>query len=84
MNDGVNGFVVGVDHSEATANAILKLYHSEELRKQFSVKNKELIQNYSLNHVIDQMKGIYDFQTSKNDNQLNMLVNTNVETMNSN
>lgn len=84
VNDGVNGFVVEVDHSEATANAIIELYHSEELRKQFSVKNRELIQNYSLNHVIGEMKSIYDFQTSKNHNQLYMLVNKSVETMNSN
>ncbi|QOY34909.1 glycosyltransferase family 4 protein [Anaerobacillus isosaccharinicus] len=78
VTDGVNGFVVGVDHPAATANAIFKLAHSEELRNQFSIKNRELIQNYSLNHVIGEMKEIYQFQSSKHDNFSSMLVNTNI------
>lgn len=59
VRSGKNGFVVGIDDVEACANAIRKLYSSKELRLKFASQNRSLIQNYSLDHVINEMKEIY-------------------------
>lgn len=56
---GENGFVVGVDDAKACANRIIKLYKSNELRVEFAKKSRELIERYSLDHVISEMKEIY-------------------------
>ena len=57
--NGENGFVVGVDDAEACANSIENLYNSKDLRKEFGEKSKMLIQNYSLDNVMEEMKDIY-------------------------
>lgn len=60
VRSGENGIIVDVDDVEAFARAIEKLYSSKELRERFSIKNKELIQLYSLPNVMKEMKDIYD------------------------
>ena len=59
VEDGVNGYVVGIDDLQAFAEAIEKLYDSEEIRKSFGEKSKKLVEQYSLNQVLPEMKEIY-------------------------
>jgi glycosyltransferase EpsD len=59
VKDGVNGFVIGIDDAEACANAIERLYNSQDLRVEFANKNLEIIRAYSLESVIEEMKVIY-------------------------
>lgn len=59
VKHGVNGFVVGIDDIEGFANAIEKLYKFETLRESYGKKNLELIKEYSIENVIEQMKEIY-------------------------
>lgn len=56
---GKNGFIVGVDDIEACVLAIEKLYHSIDLRREFGTMNKEMIQLYSKDYVIGELKEIY-------------------------
>lgn len=62
---GENGFVVEVDDVTACATNILKLFHSNDLRQEFANKSRELIEEYSLDHVIGEMKEIYSSQSLK-------------------
>ena len=59
VKHGVNGFVVGINDIEGFANAIEKLYKIETLRESYGKKNLELIKEYSIENVIEQMKEIY-------------------------
>ncbi|NLZ34964.1 MAG: glycosyltransferase family 4 protein, partial [Clostridiales bacterium] len=59
VKHGINGFVVGIDDIKGFANAINKLYKFETLRENFGKKNLELIKEYSIENVIEQMKEIY-------------------------
>ena len=54
-----NGFVVASEDKEGFAQSIEKLYHSEELRKQFSVNNLSDIQQYRLETITDEMEKLY-------------------------
>ena len=54
-----NGYVVGIDDVEGFADAIEKMYRSEELRDMFGRKSLELIKTYSLENVTKEMKKIY-------------------------
>lgn len=65
-----NGFVIGLDDADECAEAIMKLYSSKELRLEFANQNKILIQDYSLDHVIGEMKEIY----SDNNKLLNEVI----------
>lgn len=65
VDSGENGFVVGVNDVNACANSIVNLYHSIELRNEFAGKNREYIQKYSLNQVLNEMKEIYANQSLK-------------------
>lgn len=62
---GENGFVVGVNDVNACAESIVNLYHSIDLRNEFAEKNREYIQRYSLNQVLNEMKEIYANQSLK-------------------
>lgn len=65
VSNGVNGFLIEVDNVESCSLAIKKLYYSEDIRRKFSEKNKEIIQIYSMNNVIEEMKNIYKEQSIK-------------------
>ncbi|MDQ1144591.1 glycosyltransferase EpsD [Bacillus sp. SORGH_AS 510] len=59
ISNGENGLVVDGNDALACANAIEELCLSRKLRDKFAEKNKELIQRYSLEHVMEEMKHIY-------------------------
>lgn len=54
-----NGYVVGIDDVNGFAEAIKKLYDSEELRYQFRDYNLKKIEKYSIEKVMTEMKNIY-------------------------
>ncbi|WP_042353817.1 glycosyltransferase family 4 protein [Bacillus rubiinfantis] len=64
VKDGENGIVIGINDVNGCAQAILDLYRAEELRQQFSDNSRSLIQQYSLENVIKDMKVVYSKQTS--------------------
>lgn len=55
-----NGIVIEVDDVRGCAEAIELLYHSQNLRIKFGLKNIELINQYSLKNVISEMEDIYE------------------------
>jgi glycosyltransferase EpsD len=57
--NGENGFVVALDDIDAFADAIEKLYNSQELRTKFGRANLEMIKKYSLENVMRCMEEIY-------------------------
>jgi len=59
VNDGENGFVVDIDDVKGFANSIEELYKDEQLRHKFGNRSYELVQKYSLENVINEMKLIY-------------------------
>ncbi|KKK36619.1 glycosyl transferase [Mesobacillus campisalis] len=65
VTPGKNGFVVGVDDVEACAKGIIELYYSKELRMKFAQKSRDMIEKYSLNQVIGEMKEIYSKHSVK-------------------
>jgi len=60
VKDGENGYVVEIDDVYGFAKAVEKLYNSEELRKSFSKKSLEIIKEYSLDKVREDMSKIYN------------------------
>lgn len=59
VKDGENGFLVKLNDSSAMAEAVLRLYESRELMEKFSLKNKEMVEAYSVDNVISDMIEIY-------------------------
>lgn len=59
VSDGENGYVVGIDDKKRFAEAIMKLFGSEELRTRYSEKSLDIIKKYSLNIVLKKMEHIY-------------------------
>lgn len=57
--DGENGYVVGLNDVKGFAKSIQKLYEDNELRCKFGKKGLELVQKYSLENVLKEMKLIY-------------------------
>jgi glycosyltransferase EpsD len=57
--NGQNGYVVGIDDTKSFAESIEKLYNSEELRREFGNRGIHLVNRYSLENVIIEMKTIY-------------------------
>ena len=57
--NGKNGFVIALDNVDAFADAIKKLYNSEELRNKFGRANLGMIKKYSLENVMKYMEEIY-------------------------
>ncbi len=57
--NGKNGFVIALDDVDAFADAIERLYNSQELRTKFGRANLEMIKEYSLENVIKYMEEIY-------------------------
>lgn len=57
--DGENGYIVGVDDVEGFANAIEELWSSKNLRNEFGKKSTELVEQYSIENVLEEMSEIY-------------------------
>ncbi|MCM3765951.1 glycosyltransferase family 4 protein [Neobacillus niacini] len=58
VTDGENGLVINYDTWEC-ANAIERLYHSNELRQRYGKNSRTLIKQYSLDIVIRELEEIY-------------------------
>lgn len=59
VNDGENGLVFPINDVPSCARSIERLYYSQYLQKQFSIKNQELVFKYSLEQVLRELKDIY-------------------------
>jgi len=59
VNDGENGYVVGLEDIDEFVIAVEKLYASEELRNKFSQNNLVSINKYSLGNIRKKMGEIY-------------------------
>lgn len=57
--DGENGYIVKMDDVEEFANKIEKLFISEQERLLFGQESLNLIEAYTLNNIIEDMKEIY-------------------------
>ncbi len=54
-----NGYIVPINDHEGFADAVLKMYQSNELREKFGKKSIELVGKYSLSSVVSEMEDIY-------------------------
>lgn len=59
VDDGANGYVVGVNDPEGFAYAVEKLYISRDKRQRFGRMSNELIKNYSIENVLIEINKIY-------------------------
>lgn len=57
---GKNGHVIELDDIQGFATSIEKLYKDGELRDKFGRKSIELVQKYSIEKVLEEMKNIYN------------------------
>jgi len=60
VKDGVNGFLVKLGDVQGLVDSILKLANDKNLRDQMGKKGRELIEDYSLENVLEEMAEIYD------------------------
>ena len=60
VKDGVNGFLVKLGDVQGLVDSILKLANDEGLRDRMGKKGRELIEDYSLENVLEEMAEIYD------------------------
>jgi len=60
VKNGENGYPVPLDDVEQTAIAINRLINSEDLRRSMGEKSKELVKQYDLQRVLEEMEEIYD------------------------
>lgn len=60
VTQGTNGYVVGVNDVNGFAEAVKKIYESQELQNHFSENSLELIKSYSLENIIQEMGKIYE------------------------
>lgn len=59
IEHNVNGYLVNVGDSEATADKIEKIYREEKILKNMSLKANEIIKDYSVEKIINQLEGFY-------------------------
>ena len=59
VHHGVNGFLVKLGDVEALAEAILKLAYDPDLRQRMGRASQEIIKDYSLERVLEEMASIY-------------------------
>jgi glycosyltransferase involved in cell wall biosynthesis len=59
IQDGVNGILVPVNDVEATAKAIEKLSHDEQLRQKMGREGRRIIEDFSVENVLKEMDEIY-------------------------
>lgn len=59
VDDGENGYVIGVNDIEGFVKSIEKLHKDNELRHKLGRRGLELVQKYSLESVLKEMKSIY-------------------------
>ncbi|PKM51004.1 MAG: glycosyltransferase family 1 protein [Firmicutes bacterium HGW-Firmicutes-7] len=59
VKNNENGYVIGVNDTKDFSDAIVRLHDSLQERLEFSKKNKEIIQKYSLEKIVEDMCEIY-------------------------
>ena len=59
VDDGENGYVIGVNDIEGFVKSIEKLHKDNELRHKLGRRGLELVQKYSLESVLREMEDIY-------------------------
>lgn len=59
VRNGENGYIVELNNVEGFAKSIENLYKDEKLRERFGQKSIELIQQYSLESILKELKMIY-------------------------
>lgn len=59
VEDGVNGFIRGINDISGFAESIDTLYHSELLRNSFALESLKRIRQYSLKNVLKEMEYCY-------------------------
>ena len=59
VRNGENGYIVELNNVEGFAKSIENLYKNEKLRERFGQKSIELIQQYSLESILKELKMIY-------------------------
>lgn len=59
VKDGKNGYVIEQDNIEKFSKAIERLYKDRELRNKFGKRSIELVQGFSIENVMEEMKEIY-------------------------
>lgn len=60
VKDGVNGYIVDIDDVEEMSNRIIDIYNDVNTRKIFREKNLNLINQYSLEFVLEEMRDLYN------------------------
>jgi glycosyltransferase EpsD len=59
ISDNGNGLVVKQDDMDSFANAVIKIYQSEELRERFRNESIQRIQAYSIDRILHDMTKVY-------------------------
>jgi glycosyltransferase EpsD len=59
VKDGFNGYVVGTDDVKMMSDRIIDLYQNDEKKQEFKKNNIELVNKYSLDSVLEEMRQIY-------------------------
>lgn len=57
--DGENGIIVDSDNVNEMSNALVKLYKSEELRQRYGAQGLAMINNYSIENILNEMTNLY-------------------------
>lgn len=59
VSDGENGFLVDVGDVDGTVSAIDKMIEDRDLVVKMAEKSFDLIQRYSIENIMDEMKNVY-------------------------
>jgi glycosyltransferase EpsD len=59
VQNGENGFVVGIDDVSGFSESVQKLYDSKQLREAFGARNLDMVKQYSLDSIVNNMAEIY-------------------------
>jgi glycosyltransferase EpsD len=59
VQDEINGFIVGIEDEKGFANAIEKMFLSQEKRERFGENSFRKVKKYSLENVTDKMQKVY-------------------------
>ena len=62
VNNDENGYMIKIDSIEEFSDIIQEIYKDEKLRNRLGGKGIELVQKYSLENVLEEMKHIYNKQ----------------------
>ena len=59
VKDGVNGFLVPLGDPKSLANALIRLLVDRDLAQRMGMAGRQMIQEYSLDRVLQEMWDIY-------------------------